>query len=158
MFGAILATISSAATAVVTAVKTLGPAVANFAAKVAPTVTAMMDKIPGLLSKVSNIASTFLGLTNIFQPGEKVEDMGEASLQAASDGITPDKFNNFDEYMDSLRNYKTDPEIAKERSSLEKTVAGMAIGTVGLEEKYNANPGDFKDIWLEVDPEIWTGA
>lgn len=148
MFGAILTGFSIAVKAITTAVATIGPAVSSFATKVAPLITTALSKAPALLSRVSDFASVFLGLTNVFKQGEKVDEIGEASLQAADKGITPDQFDDFDEYMEELRNYPIDPKTAAARSPIEKTVAGMAIGSVGLERRYNANPGDFKDVWL----------
>mgnify|MGYP001141495038 CR=1 FL=1 len=150
MLGTIVAGISVAVKAVTTAVATIGPAVSSFAAKVAPLITTALNKAPVLLARVSNFASVFLGLTHVFKQDEKVEEIGEAALQAAADKnpITPDQFDDFDEYMEELRNYPIDPKKAEEHSPIEKIVAGMAIGSVGLERRYNANPGDFKDIWL----------
>jgi hypothetical protein len=50
--------------------------------------------------------------------------------------------------MGALRELKLDPELSTKRSTAEKLVAGMAVGTVGVEDKFNAERGSLNGLWL----------
>ena len=99
-------------------------------------------------SALANVAQGVLQAFGIMKPNEKIEEMGERALQAAQEGITPDKFENFDEYMEELRNFDLDEDKANKRTSAEKIVAGIAVGTVGLEKKLDLSSGEVNGLWL----------
>jgi hypothetical protein len=86
----------------------------------------------------------------IFKPGDNLEDIGDRSIQAAEKGITVDQFDDFDQYMESLRNFDLDPQRTTEISTEAKTVAGLAIGSKGLDEKFEVNAGTMANLWVLV--------
>ena len=134
-------------------VSAIGSAVTSFAHQIKPVLgpllTTLAHLIPHPAVKAALIfASRLLHVLAIFHPEETVEDIGDRALQAAEQKITPDKFDKFDEYMDELRNLTLKPELSKKYTTVEKTVAGLGIATIGIEDKFNAAPGSLNDIWL----------
>ncbi|AKU11338.1 hypothetical protein AzCIB_1436 [Azoarcus sp. CIB] len=97
---------------------------------------------------LGKFANAFLQVLGILKADEKTEDLGERALQAAEKGITLDQFDDFDCYLDALRNFDLDPDKAEKRSHAEKLVAGLGVGTVAVERKFNAAPGALDSMWL----------
>lgn len=148
-----ISAISSGFNAVCNTVSTVGSAVASFANSIkpvlGPVLTTLAQLVPHPAVKaVANFANALLHVLAIFHPEETIQNMGERALQAAEQDITLDKFDNFDEYMAALRNFDLDPELAEKYSPVEKFVAGLGIATVGIEDKFNAEPGSLNDVWL----------
>lgn len=138
----------SAATTIAAAVANAGPAIAIFAEKIAPTL-AKIAKVAGpIITEVVKLAGIILPIFNVFTKDDKVDDMGERALQAAENGIVFSEFDDFDEYVQALRDFELDPEIAQNRDPIVKTITGLGIGTIGLEEKFDLNRGDLNGIWL----------
>ncbi|MFM2345577.1 MAG: hypothetical protein RL654_330 [Pseudomonadota bacterium] len=69
-------------------------------------------------------------------------------MQAKETGITPEKFESFEEYMNAIRTFQLDPEKSVQTSTVEKMAAGLAIGTVGLENKFDTPEGAMASLWL----------
>lgn len=145
--------ISSGFSAVCKTVSTIGSAVSSFANSIKPVLGPVLSTIANLVphpavKAVANFANALLHALAIFQPQETVQDMGDRALQAADQGITLEKFDKFDEYMDALRNFDINPELSEKYTPVEKFVAGLGIATVGIEDKFNAEPGSLNDVWL----------
>lgn len=141
----IISLIASIGGAIASAVSTLGPAVSSFCTTVLPRIVPMLDQVGHVLKTVANVV---LGVLGIFRPGEDVEDMGDRAMQAAEQGIRPEKFDSFDEYMAEIRNFQLDPEKSASRSSDEKLMAGLAVGATGMEKKLAAPEGSLGPVWL----------
>jgi hypothetical protein len=137
--------IASIGGAIASAVSSIGPAVSSFCTTVLPRIAPVLDQVGQILKTVANVVFSVL---EIFRPGEDVEEMGDRALQAAGQGITPEKFETFDEYMAEIRNFQLDPEKSAATGSAEKVTAGLAIGTVGLEKKFDTPEGALGPIWL----------
>ena len=148
IIGAVGGIAGSIAGNIVNAVSSIGPALASFAAKVAPIVNAVISTMKEMVGPLLKFADNFLRTLNIIKPDETTEEFGERALQAAEKGITTDKFDNFDDYIESLRNFDLDPDKAQKRNQAEKLVAGMGVANVALEHKFNAASGSFDGIWL----------
>ena len=145
--------ISSGFSAVCSTVSTIGSAVSSFANSIKPVLGPVLSTIASLVphpavKAIANFANALLHALAIFQPQETVQDMGDRALQAADQGITLEKFDKFDEYMDALRNFDINPELSEKYTPVEKFVAGLGIATVGLEDKFNAERGSLSDVWL----------
>lgn len=141
--------VSSVGSAISSAVSSIGSAVSSFATKVAPAIGSILGKIPTVLNTVSLWANAISLALNILRPNEKVEDIGDRALQASErDDIKPEKFANFDQYIEALRNFDLNPEVSKKTSQATKVVAGMAVATLGMEEKFNLSRGSLDGIWL----------
>mgnify|MGYP001344882352 CR=1 FL=1 len=145
--------ISSAFTSVCESVSKIGSSVAAFANDIKPTLGPLLATLAQVVphpvvKALATFANALLHVLAIFKPDETVDDMGERAMQAAEDGITPDKFENFDEYMAELRSFELDPEVAEKRSKVEKITAGLGIATAGIEDKFNLATGSLNHLWL----------
>lgn len=139
---------SSICSGISNAVSSIGSALSTFAASIAPVIGLVLDKISPYIKIICNIANTLLQIFGILKPEENVEEVGDRALQAAEQDITMDKFDDFDEYMAALRNFELDPEKSKKYSEVEKIVAGIGVGTIGMEDKLNVEQGSLSGIWL----------
>lgn len=145
---AILSLASSFGSAIASSVSSIGSALSSFVSSIAPALASIIDALKPVAEAIGKFANAFLQGSGILKPDEKVDDMGERALQAAAKGITMDKFDNFEGYMDALRKFEVDPEIAAKRSPTEKLVAGLGVGTIGVEDKFSADRGSLNGLWL----------
>ena len=137
--------LTSIGSAVVSAVSSMGSAVSSFCTTVLPRIAPVLGQISEIIKVIAN---TVLTVLDIFKPGEDVEEMGDRALQAAEQGIKPEKFSSYDEYLEEIRNFQLDPRKSADLSSAEKIGAGLAVGSVGLEKKFDAPEGSLGPIWL----------
>ena len=148
-----ISAISSGFNTVCSTVSTVGSAVASFANSIKPVLGPVLTTLAQLaphpaVKAVANFANALLHVLTIFHPEETIQNMGERALQAAEQDITLDKFDNFDDYMAALRNFDLNPTLAEKYGLVEQIVAGLGIATVGIEDKFNAEPGSLNDVWL----------
>ena len=148
LFSFVSSCVSAVGSAISSAVGSIGKAVSSFATNFAPTIGSILAKVHPVLGTVSLWASTIGQVLNLFRPDEKVEDIGDRALQAQEKDIKPEKFENFDAYMDGLRNFDLDPEVSDKTSTATKLVAGMAVATLGMEDKFSLERGSLNGIWL----------
>jgi hypothetical protein len=140
--------ISAVCSVASSAISALGSNFSSFCASVVPRIAPFLAKVPGVVGVVANIAQVVLAVFNVLKPDEQVDDLGDRALQAAEKGIKPEKFDNFEAYMDELRNFELDPEKSKINSPLVKTLAGLAVGSSGLEKKLDAPEGSMGNLWV----------
>lgn len=148
VFPIIVGFLASAGAAIASSVATIGTAVSSFAATIAPTLGSILTTLKTYAEPLAKFANTFLQLLDILKPGERIDDMGDRALQAADKGITLDKFEKFDDYMNALRKFELDPEQSAKNSPEAKLVAGLGISTIGVEDKFNAQRGSLNALWL----------
>lgn len=151
-FGFIGSAVSSALSAVGSAISSgvnaIGSALSSFSTGIGVVLGNVISALAPVAQAIGKFANAFLQGLGILKPDEKIEDFGDRALQAAEQGITMDKFENFDDYMNALRDFTPDPEVSAKRSHAEKLVAGMGVGTIGVEDKYNAERGSLNGMWL----------
>lgn len=140
--------ISVVTSAISSTIGSIGSALSSFASGVGAVIGNIVTALKPVAEALGQFANAFLQGLGILKPDEKVEDLGERALQAAEKGITLGRFDDFDGYMNALRNFELDPDKAEQRPRAEKLVAGLGVGTVGLERKFNAAPGSFDSLWL----------
>lgn len=158
MLGAIINFCSSVGSAIGSAISGIGSALSAFANGVGAVVAGAIGALAPVAQAIGNFANAFLQGLGILKPDEKAEELGDRALQAADKGITMDKFEKFDDYMNALRDLPLDPESSAKRTHAEKLAAGIGVGTVGVESKYNAAPGSLSGMWLlpMANPEYFT--
>lgn len=139
---------SSVGSAIGSACSAIGSAISSFATGIATVIGGIISALTPVAAALGKFANAFLQGLGILKPDEKVEDFGDRALQAADKGITIDKFKNFDDYMSALRDFKLDPEQSAKRSSAEKMVAGLGVGTIATEDKFNLDRGSLNGMWL----------
>lgn len=144
--------------ACVSAVSSIGGALSSFAATIAPTLTNLLMNNDPMTEMLGKLATTLMEALGIIDKEEKVEDIGERALQAKDEGITPEKFENFDEYMQKLREFEIDPEKSANRNPAEKLIAGLGVTTACTEEKLGLESGSMSSMWVLpiANPEYFT--
>lgn len=148
IFSAIGSAISSGLSPISSGVNAIGSALSSFSTGIGVVLGNVITALAPVAQAIGKFANAFLQGLGILKPDEKIEDFGDRALQAADQGITMDKFENFDDYMKALRDFTPDPEVSAKRSHAEKLVAGMGVGTIGVEDKFNAERGSLNGIWL----------
>lgn len=137
--------IASIGSVIASTVSSIGSAVSSFCTSVLPRIVPALEQIGAVIKTIANAVLTVL---DIFKPGEDVEEMGDRALQAAEQGIKPENFSSYDEYLEEIRNFELSPRKSADLSSAEKIGAGLAVGTAGLEKKFDAPEGSLGPIWL----------
>ena len=72
----------------------------------------------------------------LIKEDEKLEDLGDKALQAEEQGITPDKFKTYEEYVTRIQNFELDPEKSKKYSTEDKMKKSMEVYSKLIAEKY----------------------
>jgi len=143
-FGSICSGISSCVSAV-------GSCFSSAASYLGSAFTSMVDKGlaigKSVLSSVGNIATGLLQSFGIFKEKETVEDMGDRAFQAHEQNIVPEQFDNFDQYLDNLRNFPLDPEKSKEITTDQKIYKGLEVAGRGLDDKFNTPTGTMSKVF-----------
>jgi hypothetical protein len=140
--------IIAAFSAVVSAVTSLGPAVAGFCTNVLPSILPYLEKGLEILRVVEGIANTVAQVAGVFKGHETAENIGDRALQAAEQGITPDRFDDHADYMNALRGFQLNPEKTEALSPAQKIVTGLAIAGRGLDEKVGTPEGTVGNLWV----------
>lgn len=66
-------------------------------------------------------------ISTAFGPETDVEELGDKALQAEEDGITPENFESFEEYVEAIDKFELDPEKSKSYTPEEKQSAGIGV-------------------------------
>lgn len=140
--------VSSVASSFASGLSSLGSALSSFANGISAVIGAISSALPKLGEALGQFANALLKGLGILKPDEDIEEQGERALQAAEQGITADKFDDFDDYVAALRSFELDPDKSDKRSRAEKLSAGIGVGTVALEKKFELEPGSLNSIWL----------
>lgn len=162
IFGFICSAVSSCVSAVSSfissSVGAISSAFSSFTSSVGNVLASIFECDPEKGSLVGKVIEAVLQALGITKPDEKVEDLGDRAVQAAAKDITPEKFEDFDDYMKALREFELDPDASKKISTTEKTLAGLAVGTTAMEHKLNAEPGSLAGLSLLplANPEYFT--
>lgn len=125
--------------------------VSSFASSIVSSVSGMLStalpRIATVLGNtenwgvLSNIVSAVARIFGAFTPQETVEDMGDRTLQGAEDGIRPENFDSWDEYVARIRAVELKPELSERFTLEEKTSAGLAMAVRAMEEKLDLPNG-----------------
>ena len=76
----------------------------------------------------------------MIKPETEVEDLGDKALQAEQDGIVPENFDSYEEYMKTVEDYETDPERSKQISQEDKMRKGLELISGVMIEKFKDFP------------------
>lgn len=147
-FSFVSSCVSSIGSAISSGLSSIGSALSSFASTIGPVLGSVISTIQPMAGILGRFVNAFLQVLGIMKPNETVEELGDRALQAADKGITLEKFENFDGYMDALRKFELNPEVSSKRSVAEKMVAGMGVGTIGVEDKFGAERGSLNAMWL----------
>lgn len=101
---------------------------------------AIVDSLVGLTVQVLKVVATAfieigkqLGLIN---KGTDAEDLGDKALQAEEQGISPENYDSFEEFVNSLDDFEKDPLKTEKYSEEDKLKKGVEVATSLIAEKY----------------------
>ncbi|WP_338844540.1 hypothetical protein V8J88_12930 [Massilia sp. W12] len=134
--------------ALIGAVSTIGTAVAAFCTTTLPAILPVLTQSINVAYLAAKTISAVMQLFEVFSPNEQVEEVGDRALQAAEKEITPDKFEQFDDYMTQIRCFELDPEKSANYDASTKIAAGMAISSLGLERKLHLPEGSMGGLFV----------
>lgn len=121
--------------------------IATAALKVVTAVASMRLSIEKLML-VSNILVSIAKLLGLLDnPEIEAEELGDKALQAEEEGIKPENYDTYDEYVKAIEEFEIDPEKSKEWSSSEKALKGIELSSALIIEKYGP---DVQSLLLEV--------
>lgn len=95
---------------------------------------AVATSVSAIATAVSAVAHAF-GLTKATNP----EQLGDKALQADEDGIHPDNYDTFQEYLDAVEEFEIDPEKSKKWTKEEKEMRALQISSTLLIDKFGKN-------------------
>lgn len=141
---------SAICSAVSSGLSAIGSAVSSFASAVSTAIATTIEALAPIAEAIGKFANALLQGLGVIRPGEDIEDFGDRALQAANSEakITPDKFENFKDYIEELRNFELDPEKSAKTPKSVKLTSGLALGTVGLEKKFDMEKGSLNGVWF----------
>lgn len=145
-FSAACSAVTSVCSTAVSVCGSIGRSVGTIVSNIAP----KLMMIVGPTSKLNTllvVVDAVIQLYSILKPDEKIQDIGDKAIQASEEGISMDKFDGFDEYMTSLRNFEVDPERSEKMDELTKQLIGIAVVTQGLAEKLNVDGVALGNVW-----------
>lgn len=64
------------------------------------------------------------------------EKLGDKVIQAEDEGITPDKYEKYEDYVAAIDEFEVDEEKSKEIDKNQKLLRGMDVTTKSIEAKY----------------------
>jgi hypothetical protein len=127
----------------------VGSAVSSAASWAGSALSTMVKTGGGLLGALGGMAGNLLKGLGIFGSDDPdVPEWGDRAMQAEEQKIFPDQFENFDDYMEKLRNFDLDPEKSKESNVEEKTFKGLEVSGRALEDKFNSPEGSMSNVFL----------
>lgn len=115
--------------------------------EIVSTAAALLPKIIEVVGKnileFAQILSGIMKGLGLIKPDEEVTDLGDKALQAADDGITPEKYDAYEEYLKAIEDFDLDPEKSKDIDDGKKLEKGVEVITATLVERYGEVMGDF---------------
>ena len=109
-------------------------AIATILAKVIP---AVVKAVGVNLEKLGSALEGFFKALGLILPEDNVTNLGDKALQAEEEGIKPEKYDSYAEYLKAVESFETDPEKSltiNENDKLEKgleVMVGVALEVYG---------------------------
>ena len=122
-------------------------AIGEFFSSVFSTVVSLSFSEVFVITTILQVVLEILGL-NI---KEDPETLGDKMLQAEAEGIVPENFDTYEEYLNEIRNFELDPEKSESYTREEKLQKFATLGISLAAEKFDR---DFVPIMIEVLPKF----
>ena len=97
-------------------------------------VTAIKAIVP-VLRAVANVVMSICQTLGLIKPEEKVEDLGDKAIQAGDEGIRPENYANYQDYVKAVQDFQVDPEKSKRITLEEKMAKALEVQANLLAEK-----------------------
>lgn len=122
------------------------PIIGEIISAVATFVPKLIEFVGINILQIANIVSGILKGLGVIEPDEEVTDVGDKALQAEEDGIIPENFDSYAEYMAAVNSFEIDPEKSEKIDENKKLEKGMEVITATLVERYGDVMMDFIGI------------
>ena len=79
---------------------------------------------------LKNLGNALMGIAKVLgliEKDERVEILGDKAIQAEEQGIKPEDFSTYSEYVKRIEDFEVDSEKSKEISEDEKTLKGIEL-------------------------------
>ena len=118
------------------------------------------------LKEIGKIIFAMAKIIGVIKPEIDIQEMGDKALQAEADGITPEKYDTYSDYVAALDSYIVNPEKSQKISEELKEIKGIEIAVCLIVEKFADapivsfiesiidNPEFFKDGKIEAFSEM----
>jgi len=107
---------------------------------IASAISAFIPKLIEIVGKnLLQIANIIIGIVKglgIVEPEENATDLGDKALQAEEAGITPEKYDSYEEYLKAVEKFEINPERSTELKEEEKLQKGAEVMTAALIERF----------------------
>lgn len=110
-------------TTITTTISSIGAFITTYG----PTIVKGINTVMQVIDVVGKVV-------NALAPTDRIEDLGGRALQAAEQGVQPEQFASYDDYLSHLRQMDYNPEQSS-HSEIEKQLTGVAIASRAIEEK-----------------------
>jgi len=84
---------------------------------------------------VANALTAFASALGVTQEKD-AESLGNRVIQAEEEGITPDKFEEYDDYLKAIDEFEIDEEKSKEIDTNDKLLRGLDVSAKAIEAKF----------------------
>lgn len=108
--------------------------IAGIVSTVSSIVTAIKAIVP-VLKAVANVVMNICQTLGLIKPEEKVEDLGDKAIQAEDEGIKPENYANYQDYVKAVQDFQVDPEKSKHITPEEKMAKALEVQANLLVEK-----------------------
>lgn len=98
------------------------------------------------ISVVSNVVQAIGAALGIIPKDTNMEELGDKALQASEAGVKPENFDNYQDYINEVKNFKVDPLKSENWSKDEKLLAATGITVKGVEDKFDLKEGSMGDL------------
>ena len=83
----------------------------------------------------ATIVTKALQALGIIGPDENAKELGDKAIQAEEEGITPENYDSYEEYMDAVRKSELDPEKSEQIEDEDKLKKGTEIFTTVMVDR-----------------------
>lgn len=88
------------------------------------------------LKEIGKIVFTMAKVLGVIKPDMDMQDIGKKAIQAEAAGITPDKFDTYDAYLNEVEKFEVDPVKTDSISPELKELKGVEIAVCLMVEKF----------------------
>ena len=140
--------LSSAISVVSSTVSTISSGISRFCSTVVPKIAPVLSQGVQVVRKFCDIAEKVLNQYQVLPPNEKIEVVGDRVIQASEQGIVPDNFARYDEYLETIRGFELDPKKTLSNELSDKIYTGLSVCSSALDEKLNMQEGTVEKLWV----------
>lgn len=85
---------------------------------------------------VGNVLTEIAKALGVINQDDNATELGDKAIQAEAEGIVPEKYETYQEYLQAVRDFKIDPEKSMEISDTDKLAKGAELIALSTDEKF----------------------